>query len=263
MTPEILTLILIFLLGLVIGSFLNVVIYRYNTGKSVGGRSRCLACRHQLRWYELLPVASFLIQGGRCRACRSVISWQYPLVEFLTAAAFVLVWRLDLPLGLTAIYFAIVACLVVIWAYDLRHQIIPDGFVYAFILLALAATIWRALGPTGFDWLLLGRHLAAGLGLATFFWLLWLISRGQWLGFADGKLALGVGFLAGPLGGLSAIVFAFWIGAVVGLLLLAWSRAWHRRHKSYTMKSELPFAPFIIAGLALVSFFNLNVALFF
>lgn len=255
--------ILIFLLGLVIGSFLNVVIYRYNTGKSVGGRSKCLACGHKLRWFELLPVVSFLIQGGRCRACRSVISWQYPLVEFLTAVAFVLVWRLGLPLGLTAIYFAIVACLVVIWAYDWRHQIIPDGFVYAFVLLALSVVIYRAVGPSGFDWPLLGRHLAAGVGLGAAFWLLWWASGGRWLGFADGKLALGVGFLAGPSGGLSAIVFAFWIGAIIGLLLLGWSRLWRRRHKSYTMKSELPFAPFIIAGLALVSFFNLNVALFF
>src|SRR5690606_24099342 len=91
-----------FLLGLIIGSFLNVVIYRYNTGSAIKGRSYCFTCRSQLRWYELVPLFSFLIQRGKCRSCRSLISIQYPLVELTVGVVFVfLAYRynpLELPM---------------------------------------------------------------------------------------------------------------------------------------------------------------------
>lgn len=240
---------LIFIFGLIIGSFLNVVIYRYNTGKSLGGRSQCLSCGKVLRWYELLPVASFLIQGGRCRGCGSKFSWQYPAVELATAALFAFIWLLPLPPVSRAIYLAASSLLVVIAAYDFRHLIIPDGPVYAFAALGLLNTAFFA------DF---RSHLLAGLGLAAFFWLLWGVSRGRWLGFADGKLALGIGFFLGLTGGVSAVVLAFWIGAAVGLLLIAYSHL-SARFGRVTMKSELPFAPFLILGFWLVLILNLHV----
>jgi leader peptidase (prepilin peptidase)/N-methyltransferase len=244
---------LIFVLGLIFGSFLNVVIYRYNTGSAswriVGGRSQCLSCGKLLRWYELIPVFSFLFQQGRCSGCGSKISWQYPLVELLTGLSFLLVWQLPLPLVSKSVYLLIVLLLVVIAAYDFRHLIIPDAFVYSFIILALAHAIWLG------DFL---SYFLTGLGLAAFFWILWLVSRGRWLGFADGKLALGIGFLLGPALGVSAVVLAFWIGAVAGVALIIVSRL-SARYGYVTMKSELPFAPFLILGLALTIFLNLNV----
>jgi leader peptidase (prepilin peptidase)/N-methyltransferase len=244
-----LSVVFIFILGLIIGSFLNVVIYRYNTGKSLGGRSQCLACGKVLHWYELVPVFSYLLQRGRCRGCGSKFSWQYPAVELATAILFASSWLLPLSFVSHLIYLAAIALLVVIAAYDFRHLIIPDGPVYAFALLGLLeAALTNALWP----------RLLAGLGLTAFFWILWGVSRGRWLGFADGKLALGLGFFLGATDGISAVVLAFWIGAAVGLALIAYSRL-SARFGRVTMKSELPFAPFLILGFLLVLLLNIHV----
>lgn len=241
----------VFVFGLIIGSFLNVVIYRYQTGYTVFGRSECLICGQKLKWPELVPVLSFIVQLGRCRACRSQISWQYPLVELLTGLIFLgSFWR-ALPVGGQAGFvfalpliadWVIFSLLIVITVYDWRHKIIPDQFVYGFIVVALLQSVWR--GASGADvWI--------GLGLAAFFWLLWFASRGRWLGFGDAKLTLGLGFFLGWPAALSAVILAFWIGALVGLALIAL--------KSYNLKSEVPFAPFLALGLALVYLFQIDV----
>lgn len=135
---------LVFILGLLVGSFLNVVIYRYNTGMSVvSGRSRCLTCAHTLRWFELIPVVSFVIQAGRCRECHSRLSWQYPAVELLTGLIFLRVFQVvggnahNLELAFWWLVFSI---LIVITIYDLRHKIIPDGLVG--LLAGLAVLQW-------------------------------------------------------------------------------------------------------------------------
>src|SRR3989338_6841366 len=91
-----------FVFGLIVGSFLNVVIYRFNTAKSFGGRSACVSCQNKLCWYELIPLVSFLSQKGRCRNCKARISIQYPLVEFATGLIFVaLFYKLSAPSGLS------------------------------------------------------------------------------------------------------------------------------------------------------------------
>lgn len=245
----------IFLLGLVVGSFLNVVVYRYNTGRSVSlGRSQCLACGHELRWFELVPLFSFLFQFGRCRECKSKISWQYPLVELASGVLFVALFQhfLAVPGGkilflLSAVIFSL---LLVITVYDLRHKIIPDGLVYAFIILSLVFSNFPFSQITSAIFL---QHLVSGLVLFLFFFLLWWVSAGRWMGLGDAKLALGVGFLLGWPGALSAIIFAFWSGALVGVLLIL------LKATKISLKSELPFAPFIVLGLLLNFFFNLNV----
>lgn len=249
------------LLGIIVGSFLNVVIYRYNTGATLGGRSKCLACGKKLFWYELIPLASFLWQSGRCRGCRTKISWQYPLVELITGLSFFLVWQLELSLVSKLVYLLIACLFVVIAAYDWRHLIIPNGPVYAFIILALGHSLWLSLVVSPYAWSQLFNYVLTGCALAAFFWILWWLSRGRWLGFADGKLALGIGFWLGPVAGVSAVVLAFWLGAVVGLALMLVSRLLRRRGR-VTMKSELPFAPFLVLGTALVVFWHLNVIFF-
>ena len=234
----------IFIFGLIIGSFLNVVIYRYGTGYTVRGRSGCLICGAPLKWFELIPLLSFVIQLGRCRHCRHRISWQYPLVELLTALLFLgAYWRLGDVFSLLLIaHWVILSLLVVITVYDWRHKIIPDHFVYAFIALALLQAVWRG-EPSG----------AVVISLIFFagFWLLWFASRGRWLGFGDGKLALGLGLFLGAPAAWSALILAFWLGARVGLALVAW--------RSHNLKSEVPFAPFLIAGAVLVYLFQFDV----
>src|SRR3989344_7360156 len=124
-----------FILGLIIGSFLNVVIIRYRTQRSFGGRSACMACLSKLSWLELVPVWSFLLLGGRCKSCKTKISIAYPLVEILTGLIFAslffkfetLFFESNLRFAATYAYFAsIFSLLLVIAVYDLKHKIIPD-----------------------------------------------------------------------------------------------------------------------------------------
>lgn len=250
-----------FLLGLIVGSFLNVVIFRYQTGRTLRGRSGCLACGKKLVWYELFPVLSFCWQGGRCRGCRTKISWQYPLIELSTGLLFALTyWHFANDWSSLIFYWLINSLLLVIVAYDYRHQIIPDRFVFAFIILALVRPIfWPSSAMfIDFGWILVG-----GLITALPLLILWLISRGRWLGFGDVKLALGIGLVLGWSLGLSALILAFWLGAAIGLFLIVWGKTklW-RKKKSYTMKSEVPFAPFLVLGFWLVFFLSINVLIF-
>lgn len=265
----------VFILGTLIGSFLNVVILRYNTGKNIFGhreRSVCFSCSRKLPWYDLIPVFSFVCLRAKCRGCKSLISWQYPAVEILTGLIFAgIFWQLysqSLSLSDIAIRFFVYALvwsvLIVITVYDLRHKIIPDAFVFAFIALSLVSSFFFPYFLTTF-----ANGVVAGILFFCFFAGLWLVSRGRWLGFGDAKLILGVGFLLGLDRGLTAVVLSFWIGAVVSLVLLAFS--WlirqkviqrsrlRRRFGLFTMKSEIPFAPFIILGTLIAFFFEIDV----
>jgi len=233
MTPVILF-VLLFLFGTIIGSFLNVVGVRLNSGLSLGGRSHCHVCRKRLEWWELVPIVSFFALRGRCSRCQAPISSQYPLVELWTGLIFATVPLIFVP----------VFCLyVVIAVYDLRHKVIPDGFVYAAII--LATFIHLFFDPHSFlDWM-------AGPILFAIFAAGWFLSRGRVIGFGDAKLALSIGLLLGAAEGFSAVVLAFWIGAATGILLVI-------RRKGITIKSELPFAPFLIVGSSLALLFHLD-----
>jgi prepilin signal peptidase PulO-like enzyme (type II secretory pathway) len=253
--------IFVFLLGMIIGSFLNVVIYRFNSGKTLKGRSICMTCNKTLKWYELIPVLSFLIQSGRCRGCSAKISYQYMLVELSTGIIFLLIALHFLPLliisqalfvFLVSFFMLIFSVLIVIAVYDIRHKIIPDKLVYFFILLSLISVFINTtgFGPV-FVWGSWGNLLAGPL-LAIPFGILWLVSRGKWMGFGDAKLVLGIGWMLGLLFGITAIIFAFWIGTIIGLLLILISR------RKLTGKTEIPFAPFLILGTLLVFFFEID-----
>src|SRR3989344_2096349 len=220
------------ILGLIVGSFLNVLILRLGTGRSIAsGRSQCLSCNHKLAWHDLVPVFSFALSKGRCRYCGSRISFQYPIVELFTAILFGLLTAQQFAIT----YYLIASILIAILVYDLRHKIIPDQLVYIFIILSGLA----------------GRHWLYGLYAFAFFALLWFVSRGKWMGFGDAKLALGMGFLLG-ISVVSALFVAFWAGAIVGICLLLLSS------KKVTLKSEIPFAPFLIFGTFMSLFLNLN-----
>ena len=256
--------IFVFIFGLVIGSFLNVVIYRYNTGVGVGGRSGCLSCGKTLSWYELFPVASFLAQKGKCRKCKTKLSWQYPLVELFTGFIFLSVLAKLAGEGFSVLNIiseglALVGwCLLIaIAVYDWKHKIIPDGLAYTFAVVGFIRIftmipIYSQIGAYSF--------ILAGPVLFLPFLLLWLVSKGKWIGLGDGKLALGIGFMLGLGYGISAVVLAFWIGAAVSIIALLVSNIRLKSKASgLTMKSEIPFAPFLILGFAIDYFLNIDV----
>lgn len=261
--------ILIFIFGTIVGSFLNVLVLRYNTGVSiVKGRSFCFSCGKKLGPAELIPVLSFILQGGKCAGCQSKISWQYPVVEALTGLLFVGVFIKYL--GLIGLYFdiwyvliglAVMAVLISITVYDFKHKIIPDGLVISFGILALlkiVADFFLMSGTSAEIKTHLIWFLASGPALALPLFLIWLFSKGRWMGLGDPKLVLGIGWFLGPIFGLSALILAFWSGAVYGLILMALSKfSWHGL--KIDGKTEVPFAPFLILGFVLVYFFGIDI----
>jgi prepilin signal peptidase PulO-like enzyme (type II secretory pathway) len=248
-----------FIFGAIIGSFLNVVVNRLETGESLGGRSHCPHCKKTLRWFDLVPIFSYLMLRAKCRHCKKRISIQYPLVEFLTAVLFLSVFLAVPDISLRVFLLPITAFLVAITAYDTKHTIIPDEFVYPFIFLSGCALFFHQghFGMPGW-W-----ALAAGPLLFLPFFLIWFFSGGRAMGFGDAKLAWGIGWLLGPFGGFSAIIIATWAGAAYGVAAVYLPRLLHRfalfdRMSVRTMESEIPFAPFLIFGLYLVLFTGWN-----
>jgi prepilin signal peptidase PulO-like enzyme (type II secretory pathway) len=250
-----------FIFGTLIGSFLNVVILRYNTGKNLSGRSRCQSCGKILSSTELFPVFSFLFQKGVCKGCGSKISIQYPIVEFSTGILFLLVFLTYTSVPQAIFSLIIVSILIIITAYDIKHEIIPNSFVYIFIGMSLFSMFFNMetfyySTPSALD-------LFAGPALAIPIWLLWLFSNGKWIGLGDAKIFLGVGWFLGIFAGVTAFFLSFWIGAIVGILLVFISKFLRIKKlnlgvKELTIKDGIPFAPFIIASFLLVYFFEFN-----
>lgn len=261
--------IFVFIFGTIVGSFLNVLILRYNTGVSfMKGRSFCFSCGKKLGPLELVPLFSFIWQGGKCKGCQSKISWQYPAIEALTGILFVSVFVKYY--GLTGLYYdtwyvlislLVMTVLILITVYDIKHKIIPDGLVIAFSVLALLKIVadFFLLEATPAE---VKAHfiyfLLAGPVLALPLFIIWLVSKGNWMGLGDPKLVLGIGWFLGPVMGLSAIILAFWTGALYGLALIILSKfSWHGLKINH--KSEVPFAPFLVLGFLLVFFFNIDI----
>jgi prepilin signal peptidase PulO-like enzyme (type II secretory pathway) len=244
-----------FILGVLIGSFLNVVALRYNTGMTLKGRCKCFSCGKNLNWYELIPVFSFIFQKGKCKGCKGKISWQYPAVELLAGLLFVLIFYFFPPNTLESsfntIYYIFITCLLlVITVYDIRHKIIPDALAYTFAFVALARLF---IAPDLSFIIPAVSDLIAGPLIALPFAVLHFASRGEWMGFGDAKLALGIGWVLGINAGISAVVLAFWIGAVVSVL---WMYIVFKRIKS---RYEVPFGPYLILGMYLVLLFQVQV----
>jgi prepilin signal peptidase PulO-like enzyme (type II secretory pathway) len=260
---------LVFVLGLVVGSFLNVVILRLNSEESiVNARSKCMDCGHPLAWYDLFPLVSFLTLRGKCRYCAKKLSWQYPLVELATGLIFLILFDhsfhtfdlfalsepgafglLTLAGFVVALY--VFAALVVIFVFDLRHYIIPDVVIYPAIAVA---SFWKVLevtlaagkiDPMALLWILLPALVAGG-----FFLFLIIITRGKGMGGGDVKLAFLMGLVLGFPSILAALLLAFVSGAVVGVALILVGKK--------GMKSMLPFGPFLIFGFVLSYFYGLQ-----
>lgn len=231
------------LLGLFVGSFLNVVVLRTKSDKSfVTGRSECPHCHKQLAWYELIPVVSYVIQKGKCRVCGKKLSAQYPLVELATAVLFAGVcahFGLSSNLavfGLIA-WLTISSLLIAAAVYDWKWMILPDKFMLPAIFIAIIYVL--VLNTYFGQQVLVARGLAA-LIFALFFTTLWAVSSGKWLGDGDIRLALVMGLMLSLPQLIVAVFFSFNIAAVVSIWLL-WS-------KRKTRKDAIPLGPFLIAG---------------
>ncbi len=250
--------IVIFVFGAIVGSFLNVIVFRLNTGRGVvRGRSRCDRCDRHLSCFELVPVFSFLALRGKCRTCKADLSFDHPFIELLTAIVFTLLYsRFVVEGGFTVVAWAtflfsliITGIFIVITVYDLKHKIIPNQCVYPLIALSLLSLFWSS--DVGF--VIPGvQQILSGPYLAAPFFLLWFFSQGKAMGFGDVKLALGIGWLVGGAMSLSVFVLSFWIGAIVGLFLIALTR-------SHTMRTQVPFAPFFILALAIVVLWRIDI----
>lgn len=243
-----------FILGTLFGSFINAWVYRYSSTKSMWDRSACPHCNTILEWFELIPVASFVILARRCRTCKEKISLHYPVVETLTGFIFLAGFLVE-GLSLSLLFvFALSILLMFIAVYDLKTTIIPNAVVYA--AAGLALTYYLLFQAPHLD-TSLPLVLFTGPIIATPFALLWLVSRGRWMGLGDAKLALVIGWFLGIVDAISAVIFGFWIGAIVMLIILGIARLSHisyleQKIGRLTMKSEIPFAPFLIVGMYLV-----------
>lgn len=241
-----------FLFGLVFGSFLNVCVYRIPRNKSlVWPPSACPHCNAAIKWYDNIPLVSFLVLLGKCRHCKKPISWQYPAVELVTGLLTVLfVWRLGLTPGTGVVLVAVYAliCLSVI---DFELMIIPDRFSLGLIVWGLLFA-WLNPNFSGVWW---QKELYSLLGAASgFFGVLAIALIGSWIfkkdamGGGDVKLMGGVGALIGWSGVITTVVFASFFGLIYALVLMIW--------KGKKGGDAIPFGPFLSLG-ALINLFCL------
>lgn len=253
-----------FTFGIIIGSFLNVYIYRFHTGKSLAGHSHCLSCGTQLRWYELFPLFSYVSLLGKCRTCGCRITPRYFLVELSTGLLFALSLTITLNPAMILLLWSIVSILVVITVYDLYHFIIPDTLTFALSVASVALLAYKFF-LSGFTQPQLLWTFGASLLGSLFFFILWFVSKGKWLGFGDVKLAFPLGVLVGPELVFSFVVLSFWVGAVISLGILGWGSLkrgkahLHLPSRALTMKSAVPFAPFLVASCLIILFTHFNV----
>ena len=258
---------LLFILGLCVGSFLNVVIYRETRDEKVKrssksrkgflrylpawvvGRSFCDHCKKQIPWYDNIPLLSFVLLKAKCRFCHHKIPFQYPLVEFLTGLEFIWIYFL-VQSNLTffsrfegfysflslILWLILGACFLAIFIADFNYQIIPDSAVFFGIFISFLRLLvdYRYTGMINFSvfW--------AAIGASLFFTGLVLITKGQGMGIGDIKLAFLMGLILGFPKILMALFFSFLTGAGAGVILILLGKK--------KLKSEIAFGPFLIGG---------------
>ncbi len=235
----------VFLLGLAVGSFLNVCIERIPRGESlVSPPSHCPACGHRLGPLDLIPVASYIFLRGRCRYCRVPFSLQYPVIELAAGLLFTGAWVKFGYSWHTLIAWVLSSSLIVASVIDIKHMVIPDEVL---VFAALAGGIILYLD----SWERLKWGLVSGLGAGLFLTLVILVSRGG-MGWGDVKLAGVMGLYLGPGATVVGFVAAFVAGALAGLILVATGRK--------GLKDAVAFGPFLSVGGLAALFWGQEVA---
>ena len=276
----------LFLAGISVGSFINVISLRYDpeekilSKRTIGGRSRCPYCHKELKWFELIPLLSFLWQAGKCRGCGRFLFWQYPLVEFLSGLIFVFVpakiLATNYPLLITNYQYLISAVWILIFELfllmaiiDFRHYIIPDQLnlslaFLGFLLLILSQLTNLPINQSTNSFLgyygalinpfsnIWANHFFAAFIAMFFFGAIIIFTRGKGMGWGDFKLAGALGLIFGWPDILIAVMLSFVIGSIISVVLML------KRKK--TMKDAVPFGPFLVIGAATVFFFGYQLA---
>ncbi len=253
---EILTYISIFILGLILGSFINVLVLRLKKAESfVKGRSKCPKCHKKLGFWDLIPVLSFIFLKAKCRYCGKKISWQYPLVEITSALLLVGVWsQIDFIKNslsflnnydsylIFLLFGYLVLSLLAIFVYDLKYYLIPDKILTPVLLLSLFIFLVTYFLNFNFNLFNYGFGMIVFSG---FFAVQYFISKGKWVGGGDIKLGLLLGLWLGFHLTLMALFISYISGAVISIILIVL--------KLKTRKDIIPFGPFLIAG-SLIAF---------
>jgi leader peptidase (prepilin peptidase) / N-methyltransferase len=237
---------LVFLFGVSVGSFLNCLIYRLSVDEIPKGRSYCPKCKHTLSYKDLIPVFSYLFLLGKCRYCKKKISLEYPLVEILTGISFLGIFLFtgvsaELPYLLIVAFF-----LILIFIYDLKHYIIPDFSTFSLVGVSFAYLLYNSFLENNFS-LLYGGLLSA-LFVFFFFFSLFYFTKGKGMGFGDVKFVIFMGLFLGFPKILVGLFLSFFFGAIIGIGLILLKRK--------KMKSQLPFAPFLIVGTLIAYFYG-------
>ena len=235
--PTPLLLVLAAVLGLSVGSFLNVCIYRLPRGESLASPpSRCPRCGKPLAWYDNVPVLSWLVLRARCRQCGEPISIQYPIVEMVTAATAVLVAYTTPPGALLASRLVLSAILIVLFVIDLELQILPNNITVPGIVIGFLFSLVASPGPGAS---LAGIALGAGIlyGIAAAYYA---IRKEEGMGMGDVKMLAMIGAFLGWRAVLLTLILASFSGALVGVALL--------RSKREGLRYALPFGTFLAIG---------------
>lgn len=249
---------LVFILGASIGSFLNVLIDRLPNNEGINGRSHCDFCKKKIAWYDLFPIVSFFILGGRTRCCKKKMSFQYPLVETITGLSFLLITNCQIPItkqsSITNFQFqnvwlfnnwllfdhwlsviGIFSCLIVIFVSDLKYHLISDYILLALFIFSIVYHIVSNNLISLFPYFFISLFI-----IAFPIWLIYYLSKERAMGLGDVYLAGIIGFLLGWKSGFLALYIAFVTGAVVGVLLMLLQRK--------KIKSRIAFGPFLALG---------------
>ncbi len=240
---DLLVLILIFIFGACIGSFLNVVIWRLPREEKLDGWSKCPHCHHRLEWYDLFPVFSYLIQGGKCRYCKAKISPRYWIIEIITGLLFVAAAYQFIPLvgfgeylTLAQVLFVVSVC-VAVFVIDLEHYLILDKIVFLAMAVVFAIDVVLALSGTSYTLTTLGWSVIGSLAAGLPFLGMWYFSGGRWMGFGDVKFAFLMGLILGFPNIIVGFFLAFTLGALFSIPLLLSGRK--------DLSSKLPFGTFL------------------
>lgn len=233
------------LLGLILGSFVNAVTWRLHNGESITrGRSMCPNCRHQLGVLDLIPIVSWMLQRGQCRYCHKPYGAHYLLVEVATGALFALSGVMLAGLGVVAlsIWLSVLVCVLISALYDAQWYELPNRIMHPALVLAFIYYVLRFEAVGGL------LQLAVAFAAAAVFYALWWLSGGKLMGGADSKLVLLMGLILVPelLG--VALALGFMLGGVGAAYLLYGNKK--------GMHDQMPFGPYLIAGLIIAQLFG-------